>query len=164
MPQIAPPITAALAAWKPLPRRAPRTRKKASSTIAEAQIATTTVAITICRFHSMAGAMSSAAAPRKCIAAKPAPTTSAPIHRRGQASLSRLATNSAMAEAATAAIQDSAVDPTPKPTGIGNVKASSPVKLAAHSPLPIASDPPTHQRVARCLLAPRRRWLASSAP
>ena len=111
--QIRKPATVALATWKPLPRRAPRTRKNASSNVADAQIATTIVPMTICQFHSMAGAMSSAATPRKCIAAKPAPTASAAVHRRGQDSLSRLTANSATAEAATAASHDAAVRPTP---------------------------------------------------
>ena len=82
------------------------------------------------------------------MAQMPAPIVDAPTANRAQLSLPRLATNKAMAEAATAATQDTIVVTGAKPIATGSVKASMPTKCMHQMPVPRASEPTAHQACA----------------
>src|SRR5882724_8985166 len=74
----------------------------------------------------------------------PAPIASEPAAKRLIESEPRLATASAIADTATAAIHERNVNSLVYPSTMGNEKASMPTKCMDQMPVPIAIEPPIH--------------------
>ena len=92
----------------------------------------------------------------------PAPIASDPAARRRTESEPRLATASAIADTATAAIHESNVRNLVYPSAMGNENASMPTKCMDQMPVPMATEPPIHQDRATPRSLVRTRFARSS--